>query len=172
MSPDIAFYFLLPFVLTIAICVAGVLLLSIAYRQKEKSGQVAVENWSIAGGKVLFMRLVNHQLEGSPTGGLQVKLLMEYVYTVADIEYRGSKIFAGFDGRLAPGAAQEVIEQYPLNSYIQVRYNPQDPSESAPEVQPGRASPVTIAGWLVTGFGLCACVFTVFVGLIVLGGIQ
>jgi hypothetical protein len=165
-------YFVLPFVLTAAISLVGLLLLSVSYRAKKRSGQIEIENWSIAGGKVLSLHLINSQPDAAAGNGETYDPLVEYVYVVDDAEYRGNRVFPGKSASLTRTAAQEILDKYPLNSFVPVRYNPEDPSESALEAESPRMTRVNTLGWIFTGFGVCACCFTTFMGLIILGGIQ
>ena len=69
-------------------------------------------------------------------------------------------------------AAHEILKKYPVNSYAPVRYNPNDPAESALMSHPEHPDILLMAGYLFTGFGVLVCCFTSAMAFIVLGGIR
>ena len=159
-------YFVVPLSLGVIITVVGAILLFIDSCKKPKVGQVDITGWSTTGGKVISVRLEERQ------AGNTFDPIIEYVYTVKDEEYHGNKGFPGENDSPQKDAAQEILDKHPLNSYVPVHYNPENPSESALEEQPHPMNFISMAGWVLTGFGVCACCFTTFMAFVVFGAAQ
>jgi hypothetical protein len=64
--------------------------------------------------------------------------IVEYVYVVANNEYRGSDIGSkdSKKGYRKYGKAREVMDKYPIGAPVQVMFNPEDPGVSALEAEP------------------------------------
>lgn len=166
MDIKILLYFVVPLSLGIIITLTGAILLFVASRKKPKVAQVDIEEWSTTGGKIISAHMGERQSNDT------YEPIVEYVYTVNDTEYRGNKIFAGENVGYKNEAAQEILDQHPMNTYVPVRYNPENPSESALEAQPHPMNFMTLAGWVLTGFGVCACCFTTFMVVVIFGASQ
>jgi len=162
----ILLYFVVPLALGILITLSGVILLFIDSRKKSKAGDIDIEGWDTTGGKVTATRL------GDVQSGDTYEPIIEYVYTVKDTEYRGNHIFPGENIGSKKDSAQEILDKHPVNMYVPVRYNPEDPSESALEEKPHPMNYIAMAGWVLTGFGVVSCCFTTFMTFIVFGASQ
>jgi hypothetical protein len=159
-------YFVVPLSLGVIITVVGAILLFIDSRKKQKVGRIDIEGWATTGGKVTAVRLDERQLNN------YYEPIIEYVYTVKDAEYHGNKVFPGDSRSPQKDVAQEILDKHPLNSYVPVHYNPQNPSESALEEQPHPMNFIALTGWILTGFGFCACCFTALMTLVIFGASQ
>ena len=98
--------------------------------------------------------------------------IVDYVYVVKDVEHHGNSVFPGISEKFDEKASQEILNKYPLNTYVPVRYNPDDPSVSALMPHPGHPDYIQMAGYLLTGFGLSVCCFTSFMAFIIVGNIK
>jgi hypothetical protein len=159
-------YFVVPLSLGVIITVVVAILLFIDSRKKLKVGQINIEGWSTTGGKVTAARLDERQ------SGNTYDPIVEYVYTVKDAEYHGNKVFPGENASSKKDIAQKILDKHPVNSYVPVHYNPESPSESALEEQPHPMNFIALAGWVLTGFGVCACCFTAFMTFVIFGASQ
>jgi Protein of unknown function (DUF3592) len=166
MNTTFMLYFVIPLSLGIVITLAGVIFLFVDSRRNKKTGRVDIESWLMTGGKVTSSRLSERQASDT------YEPIIEYVYVVNDVEYHGNKIFPGENTGSKLSNAQEILNNHPMNTYVPVRYNPQNPAESALEAQPQRTNFITLAGWTLTGFGVCTFCFTTFMLLVVFGAAQ
>lgn len=166
MNTIFLFYFVVPLSLGVIITLTGAILLFVNSRKKPKAGEVDIGDWATTGGKVTSARLDERQPNDT------YEPIIEYVYTVNDAEYHGNKVFPGENAGTKKVAAQEILDKHPVNMYVPVRYNPQNPSESALEAQPHPMNFTATAGWVLTGFGVCTCCFTTFMIFIIFGAAQ
>lgn len=171
MDTKFVLYFVIPAILIVCITSLGVVFLTISARHKKKSGQIEIGDWATTGGKILSVRLDPHHADAKHIGD-DFEPHIEYAYVVNNIEYQGKKVFPGEADGFTEKAAQEILSQYPLNNYVPVRYNPQDPSDSALQAQSRPMDYLTMAGWIFAGFGVIACCFTSFMAFIILGAIR
>ena len=175
---DIKFilYFVVPTVLGVVILLAGGILMLVAYNRKKKAGEIDIADWGTVGGKVISGRLEKSptQLSGKDNKSAEAIYVpvVDYVYTVEGVEHQENKVFPEAGEGLSQSAAQEILDKYPVNAYVAVRYNPKDPTESALMRHPQRPSYTQMAGWLLTGFGLSVCCFTSLMAVIILGRVQ
>jgi hypothetical protein len=176
MDARFVLYFVVPIVLGFVILLAGVVLVSVAGRRRKRAGEIDITDWGITGGKVLSARMEERETPGAGKDGAQTQTtyspVVDYVFAVQDVEHHGNTVFAGNDEGLARAAAQEILDQYPPNSYVPVRYNPENLAESALMPHPHRPDYVWMAGLLFTGFGFSVCCFTMLMSFIIVGGIQ
>ena len=121
-----------------------------------------MEDWATTGGKVMSARLDESQ------SGDTYKPIIEYAYTVNDTQYQGNNIFPGENASFK----KDLAQKHPVNMYVPVRYNPKNSSESALEPQPHPTNFITLAGWVLTGFWICAFCFTVFMTFVIFGMAQ
>ena len=170
MDTRFVLYFIVPIVLGIIILLAGVVLVSIASRRNRKAGEIDITDWGLTGGKVLSGRLEEQAAQAA--GAATYSPVVDYVFVVNDVEHHGDTVFAGANENLAKAAAQEILDRYPANTYVPVRYNPENPSESALMPHTHRPDYVWMGGWVFTAFGLSVCCFTMLMSFIILGGIQ
>ena len=171
MDTKFILYFVVPAVLIVGITVMGLVFLSISARRKKKAGLIEIGDWATTGGKILSVRIDPHQA-GASHAGEDFEPHVEYAYTVNNIEYQGKKVFPGESDGFSEAAAKKILSQYPLNGYVQVRFNPQDPSDSALQPHSRRTEFLTTAGYVMTGFGVISCCFTSFMAFIILGAIK
>jgi len=171
MNSQFVFYFVVPLIFIAVITFLCVILLGVSFRHRKESGQIDIRDWSTTGGKVLSIRLDPHQPDAKHAGA-DFEPHVEYAYVVNEIEYLGKKVFPGESGGFTKKAAQEILNQYPLNTYVPVRYNPQSPSDSALHEQSRSMDYLNLAGWVFTGFGVIACCFTSFMAFIILGAVR
>ena len=122
------------------------------------------------GGKILSARLGQHeslkQEKGETHTVIDYEPVVEYAYSVKGVEYRGNKLFPGESLYFSQGAAQELLDQHPLNAYVPVKYNPDDPSISTLEKQPAGANYLHVVGLALAVFGVVACCFTSFMAFV------
>ena len=85
----------------------------------------------------------------------------EYEFVVSGMTYTGQNIdFSGTQSSMSESKAREELEQYPLNSEVQVFYNPSDPGEAA--LEPGLEGTMTL---IIYGGGLAGLMVIIVVGL-------
>jgi hypothetical protein len=176
MNTTFVLYFVVPSLLGTGILLIGVILLAVASRSRKKSGEVEVGDWPLTGGKILTSRLDQHETRKDDKSGTHVDInyepVVEYVYTVKDVEYRGNKVFPGESIYFSQSAAQEILDQHQQNLYVPVRYNPDDPSVSSLEKRPEGTNYFHMIGLVLTSFGILACCFTSFMTFVIMGGIR
>jgi hypothetical protein len=169
---DIKFvmYFVVPFVLATIILVIGVALLWISVYRRRRAGRVEIGEWPLTGGKILAARLAPHESPRQDKDRTQTALdyepVVEYAYTVKGVEYQGNRLFPGESLYFSQGAAQKMLDQYPLNAYVPVQYDPNDPSKSTLEKQPQGTDYLYVGGLSLTIFGVVALCFTSFMAFI------
>lgn len=165
--------FIVPVVAGAIILVVGAIFLVIDSRRKKKTEQVETSDWETTGGKIISVRLEKHEAGKEDGTGLHIDInyepIIEYVYTVKDAEFRSNKVFPGDHIYFSQSAAQEILDQHRLNSYVPVKYNPEDPSMSSLEERPQGTNYVYLAGLVLTSFGLLVCCFATFMTLLALG---
>ena len=153
-------YFVLPVIIGVLVLVLGVILWIVAARRKKKIGEIEIGDWETTGGKILSSRVEKRESQVDHKKG-----------TLIDITY-GNSVFPGISEKFDEKASQEILNKYPLNTYVPVRYNPDDPSVSALMPHPGHPDYIQMAGYLLTGFGLSVCCFTSFMAFIIVGNIK
>ena len=168
--------FVLPVVLGTVILVTGGVLLFLNSRRRKRSGDIETGDWQIAGGKILAAHLgepeAGHSDKSDPGAGVTFEPVVEYVYTVNNVEYRGSKVFPGGDSDFGQVEAQSIIDKYPLNSYAPVRYDPDNPANSSLEANsPHNTHRLLVAGQTLIALGIGICCFTFFMMFILVGKI-
>ena len=85
----------------------------------------------------------------------------EYEFAVSGMTYTSQTIsFRGTEGSHRESEAREGLKQYPLNSEVQVFYNPSNPEEAA--LVPGTQGTLTL---VILGGGLSLIMFCIIVGL-------
>jgi hypothetical protein len=169
--------FVLPVILGVVILVTGGLLLALNSRRNNQKGQVETEDWEMAGGKVLASHLGEHESRRTDKHGTHVDItyepVVEYIYSVDNVEYHGSKVFPNDDSDFGQSEAQAIIDKYPLNSYAPVRYDPQNPSASSLEAHsPHTTHHLLVAGQSLLALGIGVCCFTSFMMFILVGRIR
>jgi hypothetical protein len=69
---------------------------------------------------------------------------IEYTYPISGQAYNSKQIaFGGAQGFNSPNQAQSTLAKYPINSPVQVFYNPQNPSEAVLERAAGGGAKTT-----------------------------
>ena len=169
--------FVLPIILGTVILVTGSALWIWNSRHSKHDGQVDADDWSMAGGKILAAHLGEHETRHSDSHGTHVDItyepVVEYIYTIDNAEYHGSKVFPGEDSDFGQAEAQEIIDRYPLNSYAPVRYDPENPSNSSLETHsPHVTHRLLIAAQSLIALGIGVCCFTFFMMFILIGRIR
>jgi hypothetical protein len=85
----------------------------------------------------------------------------EYEFAVSGMSYTSQNIsFGGTRGSHREAEAREGLKQYPLNSEVQVFYNPSNPEEAA--LIPGTQGTMAL---VILGGGLAVLMFIIIVGL-------
>ena len=156
-------YFVVPLSLGIIIILAGIILLFIDSRKKPKIGEIDIEDWPITGGKVISAKLSKRHADDT------YKPIVKYAYTVNGVEYQGSKVFSGKNPSTKKDTAQEILDKHPVDMYVPVRYNPEEPSDSALEAQQRPMNYIALSGWILSGFGILTCCFTAFMTFVIFG---
>jgi hypothetical protein len=159
-------YFVVPLALGIVITLVGAILLFIDSRKKQRTDEVDIEDWLTTGGKVTSAKLSKQNADDT------YEPIITYVYAVNNREYHGSRVFPGKKTNSKKDMAQEVLDKYPENTYVPVRYNPKNPEDSALEAQPHPMNYIALAGWILSGFGVSSCCFTAFMAFVIFGATQ
>src|SRR5512143_1648807 len=118
MDTRFVMYFVVPSILASVILVIGAVALGIDIYRRRKAVRVEIGEWPSTGGKILTSRLEQHESQHQDKSGTQTVIdyepVVEYIYAVKGVEYRGNKLYPGeslyFDG----DAAQKILDQYPL----------------------------------------------------------
>ena len=176
MDTTFVMYFVVPVSLGSVIFLVGAVLLVIDSRKNKKRDNVETEDWSTTGGKILSVRIDEHESPRSDKNGTHVDItyepIVDFVYVVDNVEHHGNKVFPGESANLGQKTAQEILDKYPVNSYVPVRYNPRDPSVSSLEEHQFQSSNrVLLAGRVLVAFGICVCCFTTFMLFILVGNV-
>lgn len=158
------YFLILPVSLGVGIFLMGAILLWIDSRRRKKFIPVEMTDWETTGGKILGV----HLNECSPSQAEQkdpqtlksYQPVVEFAYTVSGIEHHGNNLFPGDCDNFSREEAQAFLDKYPVNSYVPVRYNPEDPTKSALENQPRHRNRVRMIGLLFTWFGISVCCFS------------
>jgi hypothetical protein len=156
---DITFvlYFVIPSILGVVITLAGAILLAVDARRKAKERPVNTADWLPTGGKVTSVQLGEADVNGTYAPKVN------YAYTV----YQGFVSFPGKRADSKNNSTREILEKYKENMYLPARYNPKNPSESVLENLPRPMNYVNFFGWLLAGFGIISCCFTMFMAFII-----
>jgi hypothetical protein len=160
---DFLIYFLyLPISLGVGIFLTGIVLLWIDSRRQKKIVEVKTHNWRETGGKVLETSLDECPKEeiDPEESEKHFQPLIKYVYAVDGVEYRSDNVYPGDCKNITEEQGKEFLEKYPLNSYIPVIYDPDDPNSSALEQQPRQSNRMRMFGLLFTWFGVSVCCFS------------
>ena len=163
MSLTFVLYFIVPTLLGLIILATGAVLWFLIWRRSEKAGTASFENWQSTGGKVLATRIEERE------GGFEP--VVHYAYHAAGQDYEGDQVFAEGARKLEKSAAERVLASFTVNGYIQVRYNPNNPAQSALMQGQTKTDYLLMAAYLFTAFGVAVCCFTSFMAITVLGGI-
>ncbi len=170
MDTRFVMYFVIPSILASVILVIGAVALGIDIYRRRKAVRVEIGEWPSTGGKILTSRLEPHQSQRQDKSGTQTVIdyepIVEYIYAVQGVEFRGNKLYPEESLYFDQSAAQKILDQYPLNTYVPVKYNPNDPSLSTLEKQPERMNYLHVVGLALTIFGVVACCFTSFMALV------
>ncbi len=173
MDPTFAFYFLLPVIFGVVISVMGVVFLFIDSRRKKESGQIEIEDWDTTGGKIIATRINEVEVPKDNTSGVIInhnfEPIIEYVYTVKDAEYHGNRLFPGDHIYFSEPIALRILKDHPLNMYVPVKYNPDNPSESSLEKRPEGTNYIYLIGLIGTSFGVLVCCFTTVMIFLIMG---
>jgi hypothetical protein len=85
----------------------------------------------------------------------------EYEFNVSGMTYTSQNVsFGGTGGSSRELAAQERLKQYPINSQVQVFFNPSNPEEAV--LEPGIQGTMTL---IILGGGLAFIMLVIIVGL-------
>ena len=175
MDKTFVLYFLIPSVAGSFFLILGFIFWRIALGRRENSGVVVIDDWEKTGGKILSSRVERRESQRTDETGIHIDItfepIVEYVYVVKEVEYQGSKVFPDYVEKMSEASANEIAQGYPTNSYVQVRYNPNEPAESALLPHPDHASYTMMTAYVLVGFGASVCCFTTFMALIIVGGI-
>jgi hypothetical protein len=174
MTTEFVLRFVIPVVAGVVILLAGIISLAVDSRRKKTIVPVETQGWETTGGKIISVRLEQHEVRREDTAGVHLDInyepIIEYVYTVKDIEYRSNHVFPGDHVYFGQAAAQEILDQHRLNSYTPVKYNPEDPAMSSLENRPDGENYVRLAGLVFTSLGVMVCCFSMFMVLIFVVG--
>lgn len=176
MNTTFMLYFVVPTILGAVILIAGVIFLAVDARRKKMAGEVETSDWLSTGGKIVSVQLNRHEVKKEGQDGAKVEFnfepIIEYVYTVDNSEYRSTRVFPGEHVYFSEHAAKEILDEHPVNNYVQVIYDPKDPQNSSIEKRPEGPNRVYLAGLVLTIFGILACCFTSFMAFIIVGRIM
>lgn len=158
------YFLILPVSLGVGITLMGLVLLAIESRRNKKKVEVETHEWEVTGGKVISARLdecttTRIEKKGAPPEPAFTPV-MEFVYTANGKEYTSNNIFPGDSENYTKTAAQEILDRFPVNSYVPVRFDPSDPSNSTLEDLPKPTNRLRMFGLLFTWFGISVCCFS------------
>jgi hypothetical protein len=158
------YFLILPISLGVGIFLIGLVLLAIESRRNKKKVEVETHEWETTGGKVISARLDKCATSPGKNKGAQAEPkftpVMEFVYTANGKEYTSNNIFPGECENYSREAAQEILDNFPVNSYIPIRYDPNDPGISTLEDLPKPSNRLRMFGLLFTWFGISVCCFS------------
>lgn len=135
--------------------VIGIVIIVISIRARKKAE--ASQNWPSAQGQIIATEIkkdVSEDAEGYTT--TTYKPVITYSYNVMGQTYQSDKIAFGMTtsyGRMAK--AQEVLDQYPLDSPVNVYYDPDNPAEAVLERKAGGKVLGLVIGILFLFLSLC-----------------
>jgi hypothetical protein len=163
----------IPVIAGVIILLAGIIFLAIDSRKKKKEAEVETHHWKTTGGKIIASRLERHETSREDAKGVHLDInyepVIEYVYNVKDVEYRSNKVFPGENIYFGQAVAQDIIDHHRLNSYVPVKYNPEDPNMSSLENRPEEENYIRLTGLVFTAFGVMVCCFSIFMALLAMG---
>ena len=174
---DIMFvlYFIVPVILGAVILLVGIIILFVDSHRKKKAGAVETSDWGTTGGKITSAHLEQHEERKDDASGTHIDIgyepVVEYVYTVDGQEYRSNNVFPGENIYFSKSNAQEILDEHPINKYVPVSYDPDDPATSSLEPRPEGVNYFHLIGLVLTSFGVLVCCFTSFMAFILIGKI-
>jgi len=158
------YFLVLPISLGVGITLMGAVLLWIDSRRRKKYIPVEMTDWETTGGKILAVHLnecpPGKSDQKDSNSVMMYQPVVEFAYTVNGVEHNGNNLFPGDCDNFSQVEAQAFLDKYPINSYIPVRYNPEDPIRSALENQPRHKNRFRMIGLLFTWFGISVCCFS------------
>ncbi len=157
------YFLVLPISVGIGIFLTGLVLMFIESRRNKKI-EVETHTWETTGGKIIAARLDECPPSEGDKKGAQAEStfipVMEFIYTANGKEFTSNNIFPGDCDNYVKAAAQEILDKYPVNSFVPVRYDPEDPSISTLEDLPKPSNRLRMYGLLFTWFGVSVCCFS------------
>ena len=158
------YFLVLPISLGVGITLMGAVLLWIDSRRRKKYIPIEMTDWETTGGKILSVHLNECPPDEGDKKGTEAaptyQPVVEFAYNVTSVEYKGNNPFPGDCDNFSREDAQAYLDKYPVNSYVPVRYNPEDPTKSALENQPRHRNRVRMIGLLFAWFGVSVCCFS------------
>ncbi len=136
----------LPTFIVILGLLPGLALLGYAGHTWWKSNQV--EHWPVVDGEILGRDLV----VDSDSDGTTYRAAVRYRYTVAGRAYDADRIAFGYGGSSDLDAHQAIHDALSLSDHVGVRYNPNDPSQSALAYGVSRSTAVMMVFGIVLTF--------------------
>ena len=135
--------------------VIGIVIIILSIRARKKAE--ASQSWPAVPGQIISAEIkkdISEDADGYTT--TMYKPIVTYSYNVMGQAYQSSKMAFGMTtsyGRTAK--AQEVLDQYPLNSTVNVYYDPENPAEAVLERKAGGKVLGLVIGILFLFLSLC-----------------
>jgi hypothetical protein len=145
------------FIDVLGTCVVGIVLVGfVVYLSLQMLSNILALQWLRVPGEVVYTEItVNRDDDFQKIYSASI----EYRYQVKGVEYFSSRYAFGYSGSRMQFLAKRLIKKYPPQSLVQVRVNPQKPSEA-----------VLVAGLIGSHFG--TLIFIVLLIAMVLGGLA
>ncbi|MEI7879744.1 MAG: DUF3592 domain-containing protein [bacterium] len=143
MLPSMSFFIALFFPLTLIL--AGVAMLYFGGRSIHLAKESV--SWPEANGQIQSASL-EHSYSGGARVGVSSHAVILYTFTVGGHKYRGNKVAFGEYESSDPSHALQIVNRYPKDKPVSVRYMPTDPDVCV--LEPGIQGEV----WVLPVFGL------------------
>lgn len=114
----------------------------------------ASENWPTAEGRITASEVTSHRNTDTDRD-YYYSAHVEYAYTVNGTRYSSDAVTVGDYSTTGPGDAQRIVDRYPVNKTVSVRYDPEDPGMAI--LEPGAAgigNHLFWVGFVFAGAGL------------------
>ena len=138
MFPDQALAFLAPYFpkgahphFVIFFAFAGLLAVAVVFGGRMQANQAA--RWPKAPGRIVASRAEGRSSSSGRNPTRVYEPVVEYAYSVAGQEYRGSRVSFGASVAAGKSWAQKRASAYPVGGAVTVHYDPANPAESVLE---------------------------------------
>ncbi len=134
----------------VMLCAIGFGLLVLLFLVAHRRRLARAATWPVAPGRVTISRVEERRGSGDsgPTHR-SYEAVVEFRYEVGDLSFSSRQIVLGWRTSGSRKGAEAVVARYPVGAAVEVRYDPDNPSEAALEHP-------KLASWLLLGAAL-AC---------------
>jgi hypothetical protein len=153
-NAEVQLFFVICFSLIFLVIGIGFIIISITSKRKAHSSI----QWPIAIGTVISAMIKDRADidDGDYSTSHTYEPVIKYTYQVMGKEYQSTRIAFGANS-FDQARALLKINSYPIGKPLQVRYNPNNPSESVVETSAAGGNLFLIGGILFLTVGLIAC---------------